>query len=94
MQFEWDSHNRDKNWKKHQVTDREAEEVFSKGLFLGPVKSAQEERFSVIGKTTQGRTLFVVYTLRGEKIRVISVRDASRKERASYEQKIQEITQV
>lgn len=94
MEFEWDLYNREKNWQKHHVADVEAQEVFSQGLFLGPVKSVEEERFAVIGKTAQRRVLFVVYTLRENKIRVISARDASRKERSVYEQKIKEATQV
>ena len=94
MEFEWDVHNREKNWEKHRVSDREAQEVFSRGLFLGPAKSDAEDRFAVIGKTKERRILFVVYTLRENKIRVISARDASRKERFIYEQKIKETSPV
>lgn len=88
MEFEWDIHNRDKNRQKHEVSPEEVEEVFGKGLFLGPVLFDSEERFAVIGPTKKQRMLFVVYTLRMGKIRVISARDASRKERKGYEEKI------
>ena len=91
MEFEWDAHNREKNEQKHQVSERESEEVFSKGLFLGPVRCDKEDRFAVIGQTKKERMLFVVYMLRGGKIRVISARDASRKERKSYEEKVEAI---
>lgn len=94
MEFEWDAHNREKNFKKHRVADREAQEVFGYGLFLGPVKCIEEERFAVIGRTKGGRSLFVVYTLRGDKIRVISARDASRKERKVYEEKTEKNSSV
>jgi uncharacterized DUF497 family protein len=38
-----------------------------------------------LGKTDRGRLLFVVFTIRGDKIRVISARDASKKERSHYQ---------
>lgn len=87
MEFEWDVHNREKNWQKHQVSIKESEEVFERGLFLGPIYYDQEERFAVVGPTKKGRVLFVVYTLRSGKVRVISARDASRKEKKGYEEK-------
>lgn len=88
MEFDWDVHNRHKNWNKHHVSESEAEEVFQQGLFLGPVLSGREERFAVMGPTRKGKVLFVVYTMRVGKIRVISARCASRKERQAYEEKI------
>lgn len=94
MDFEWDDHNRKKNWDKHQVSDQETEEVFEQGLFLGPAKSGEEERFAVIGRTKKDRVLFVVYTIRGGKIRVISTRDASKKERKVYEEKTKNSAEI
>ncbi len=91
VEFEWDIHHRGKNWQKHKVSSEEAEEVFNKGLFMGPVRSDEEDRFAVIGQTKKGRALFVVYTIRDGKIRVISARDTSRKERDSYEEKIKAV---
>lgn len=88
MQFEWDEHNEKKNWLGHQVSREEAEFAFNFGLFLGPITLGKEERFALIGKTQEERILFVVYTIRDGKIRIISVRDASRKERKAYEEKI------
>jgi len=43
-----------------------------------------EDRWFVLGQTDTGRELFVVFTIRGESIRVISARDMSRKERKVY----------
>jgi uncharacterized DUF497 family protein len=51
--------------------------------------SQDEDRYVVIAKTKQGRVLFIVFTIRGEvgSIRIISARDADRKEVAIYEKK-------
>lgn len=85
--FDWDDGNREKNWVRHQVTANEAEEVFFNLPLLlqdDPAHSAAEVRFFVLGQTNTGRHLFISFTLRGDKVRVISARDMSRKERATY----------
>lgn len=85
--FEWDEHNTDKNWRKHRVSPEECEEVF----FNRPLvvrgdteQSKREPRYYSLGQTDSGRLLFVVFTVRGHLVRVISARDMSRKERAVY----------
>jgi hypothetical protein len=88
--FEWDDGNARKN-DKHTVSTAEAEQVFFNAplLLLADVKhSSDEARFHALGKSDQGRTLHITFTLRhhGEKIRVISARDMHRKERTIYEQ--------
>lgn len=91
IEFDWDKGNIDKNWKKHKVTEKEAEEVFfdeNKRTFLDHVHSDGEERFRAVGKTKGGRLLFVVFTMREEKVRIISARDVNRKEVFLYEEKI------
>ena len=87
--FEWDSGNETKN-AKHRVTCQQAEEVFSNApLWITDdiAHSAMEERARAIGMTNEGLVLVVAFTLRAEgtKIRVISARMASRKERVDYE---------
>lgn len=85
--FEWDDNNRTKNWDKHQVSTSECEEVFFNLplLLADDVKHSQEEkRFYVLGQTNAGRRLFISFTIRKNKIRVISARDMSRKERKIY----------
>ena len=87
--FDWDKGNKQKNWEKHQVDYTECEQVFfNKPLLLreDPQHSAQEKRYYVLGRSDSHRPLFVVYTIRGDKIRVISARDQSKKEREIYEQ--------
>ena len=88
-EFEWNRGNSEKNWIKHGVRNKECEEVFldpSKRLFFDPIHSEREDRYVVLGKTEQQRLLFVVFTVRGKSIRIISARDAKQKERQRYEE--------
>jgi uncharacterized protein len=85
--FEWDEGNRYKNWISHGVSEIEAEEVFvSRPLRLSDDEkhSQLEDRYAVLGKTKKNRTLFVAFTIRRDKIRVISARDMSEKDREEY----------
>lgn len=87
--FDWDEGNREKNWLKHQVTTSECEEAFFNLPLLlqpDPSHSQVELRYFVLGQTNVGRYLFIVFTVRNDKIRVISAREISQKERAIYEQ--------
>ena len=88
VEFEWDRGNAGKN-KKHDVDDSECEEIFfdeHKVMLRDVLHSGREERFVLIGKTKSDRLLFVVFTRRGKKIRVISARDINKKERRLYEE--------
>jgi uncharacterized protein len=85
--FEWDAGNVEKNWRKHQVSAAECEQVFFNQPLVAALDvahSEQEPRFYLLGQTDASRLLFVVFTLRGTLIRVISARDMSRKERKVY----------
>ncbi len=87
--FEWDKGNARKNADKHDVSQAEAEQVFFNDplLIMDDVKHSQSEiRVHAMGKTDVGRLLHVTFMLRhaGTRIRVISARDMSRKERAYY----------
>lgn len=89
--FEWDANKAATNLRKHGVSFREAATVFADPDALdGPdlAHSAQEARFLRLGRSLTGRVLMVAYTVRelgdDEKIRIISARRASRKERAAY----------
>jgi len=86
--FEWDERNSDKNEPKHGVTDREAEEIFfNKALIIGrSPKGKPEARYAALGQTYGSRLLAVVFTIRSKRIRVISARPMSRKERKLYEE--------
>ena len=85
--FEWDDGNSGKNWEKHRVSDGECEQVFFGQPLLALPDSRHshlEDRILVLGKTDSGRRLFVVCTVRGDLIRVISARDMTKRERKFY----------
>jgi len=80
--FDWDRANIQKSWERHRVAFDECEEVFFHDPVLAPDldHSVSEERFFAYGYTARGRWLTVVFTVRGNKIRVVSARDMNRKE--------------
>lgn len=86
--FDWDKGNLEKNKNKHEVQVQECEEAF----FNRPIlikrdfkHSSNEKRAIAMGVTDQKRPLFIVFTLRGSLIRIISARDMNIKERKIYE---------
>jgi len=85
--FDWDKGNIDKNWEKHRVSHFECEEIFFNEPLVVPddKHSKMEQRFYALGRTNQDRLLFVVYTIRSNKIRVISARDMNKRERGCYQ---------
>ena len=88
--FDWDQGNISKNWEKHKVTPAQCEELFFNMPLVvqtGEQHSESEKRYFVLGKTDADRRLFIVCTIRQKKIRVISARDMSRKERKVYHEK-------
>lgn len=85
--FEWDKGNSNKNKIKHGIEDREAEETFSNKpliIFEDKTHSQKEERWGTFGITNEGKRLAVYITVRKSKIRIISARDQSQKERLVY----------
>lgn len=87
MEFEWDKGNLEKSRRKHGVTLEEAESVFSDPslLIIADQKhSGAEERFAIVGKSKEGKSLFIVFTWRAGKIRIISARRMHRKEVERY----------
>jgi uncharacterized DUF497 family protein len=95
FEFDWDEGNRTKSAAKHAVRIEAAEEVFTLGqaaplgIQISPV--AHEERLGIVGPTSEGRLLHVVFTLRDGKVRPISARPAHKKERELYEAYLREI---
>jgi len=85
--FDWSGGNDRKNWDRHRVTPLEVEQVFfNTPLIIGAdeAHSQQEKRCYALGQTDARRELFIVFTLRGKQVRVVSARDMSRKERKVY----------
>jgi uncharacterized DUF497 family protein len=85
MIFEWDPEKAQKNHKKHGISFADAVEVLSDEYAITiEDRSSQEQRYITIGLDALGRILVVVYTWRGESIRIISARKAAARERAEY----------
>ena len=89
LNFEWDEKKAKSNMAKHAVSFAEATTVFGDPLSLtipDPAHSQAEDRFIIIGSSHRRKLLVVVHTERGDNIRIISARPASRRERKSYEE--------
>ena len=87
--FEWDSQKAERNMRTHGVSFDEASTSFRDPLSrtIGdPLHSEDEDRYVLIGQSIGERLLVVVHTERGERIRIISARLATTKERQSYEE--------
>ncbi|MHB1055988.1 MAG: BrnT family toxin [Thermoleophilia bacterium] len=85
--FQWDKGNLLKNWEKHEVSASECEQIFfNQPLVVAEDKkhSVKEARFFALGLIDAGRFLFIVFTVRGILIRVISARNMNSKERKVY----------
>lgn len=87
--FEWDRDKAESNFEKHGVSFEEAATAFGDTLSItiaDPAHSEGEIRYLLIGLTTAQRTVVVAHTERGDNIRIISARLATRKEVRDYEQ--------
>jgi uncharacterized DUF497 family protein len=89
LNFEWDREKAKSNLGKHGISFEEASTVFGDPGSLtipDPVHSGMENRFVTLGSSHRGQLLVVVHTERGDNIRIISARVASRRERRNYEE--------
>ena len=85
--FQWDKDNATKNWESHDVTQAECEETFFNQPFIvRPDRrhSQTESRYYGLGQTDAGRLLFIAFTIRSDKVRVISARDMTLAETQRY----------
>lgn len=90
MEFEWDSKKAKANLRKHRVSFLEASTALRDPLSAtgrDPDHSIDEERFVTFGMSSRGRLLVVSHTETGNRIRIISARRATKKERSIYEEK-------
>jgi len=88
LAFEWDERKARLNRRKHDVTFEEASTVFADPLSVtiyDPVHSEGGDRYIALGESQRRRLLVVVFTERGDRIRIISGRVATRRERTDYE---------
>ena len=89
MKFEWDQNKAASNLSNHGVSFDEAKTVFNDPLyvdFFDPDHSYNEHRYIIIGQSIDNRLLLITYTEREDTIRLISAREATRKERKDYEE--------
>ena len=89
MEFGWDAEKARQNLNKHAVSFQEAATVFGDALsatFHDPDHSASEDRFITIGTSVSGRLLILSHADRQDRVRIISARKATRKERKLYEE--------
>lgn len=89
LSFEWDADKALANERKHGVTFEEASTIFADTLastIYDPDHSDVEDRYLSLGVSSENRVLVVSFTDRDDKIRIISARVASRRERKQYEE--------
>jgi len=87
MTYQWDPNKARANLRKHRVRFSDAVAVFEDELAVTIEEEREtEERFVTIGRDTLGQILVVVYTWRGESIRMVSARKATARERTTYEE--------
>jgi len=85
VDYQWDSRKAQSNLRKHNVSFADAVTIFSDDFAISIEDDVQgEDRFVTIGMDALGRILVVVYTYRGNMIRIISARKATTLEREQY----------
>lgn len=88
MTFEWDPDKAYGNLKKHGISFADAVEVLSDSNAMTIEDlSTEEQRHITLGLDAIGRILIVVYTGRGDRVRIISARKGTARERAQYEER-------
>jgi uncharacterized DUF497 family protein len=88
VEFEWDPDKAAENLSKHGVSFNEAATVFGDHFGIAaadPDHSIGEKRYIVVGSSVQLRLLLVCYTERAKRIRIISARELTRREKRVYE---------
>ena len=89
MEFEWDAKKAKYNLRKHGISFEEASSVFNDELaayYYDPDHSANENRFLMIGTSSEGQLLHVAFADRGQRIRIISARRPTNREKKIYEE--------
>ena len=94
MEFEWDPKKNEKNISKHGLSFEQAKTIFNRESYYYQDKrfDYKEERYIVIGPTEAGAIILVVFTVRRDKIRLISARKTNKKEQNLYHDEIRKGT--
>jgi uncharacterized DUF497 family protein len=88
MEFEWDPQKARTNIHVHGISFDEAASAFSDVLsftYDDELHSHTERRYATLGMSNQRRVLVIAHTMRGERVRIISAREASPREKRWYE---------
>jgi uncharacterized protein len=91
LRFEWDNQKAQINFKKHGVSFDEAATIFYDPFYLEDYDEAhsdREDRFKIMGMSSNGRLLVAIYVQRLDRIRIISSRLVSKNERQIYQSQI------
>jgi uncharacterized DUF497 family protein len=86
-EFEWHEAKRSRNWDVHQLDFEDVMEIFSRPHVCAPSIRGKEQRWSAVGPL-DGVEVTVIFTMRGERCRIISARRARHDERRSYHEAI------
>lgn len=87
VEFEWDDNKAHSNLQRHDVAFEEAAEVFFDPFYqVGNASVDDEEREFIMGYSLFQRLLLVVYVEGGERVRIVSARRATYRERKLYEE--------
>jgi len=87
LAFEWDERRDKANRRKHRISFEEAATAFADSRSItitDPDHSDEEERYVLLGLSYRGNMLVVVHTERGDSVRIISARKATKRERGQY----------
>ena len=87
MEFEWNERKARVNLRKHRIDFADAATMFQddQAMTVATEDPVEEERYLTIGMDALGRVLVVAYRMRDERIRIISARPATRREREEYD---------
>jgi len=89
MDFEWDPSKAASNLRKHKVSFAEAATVLRDPLSItvpDPDHSLDEDRYIAVGMSNRSRLLIVALAERGNRVRIISARELTKRERQAYEE--------
>lgn len=92
MEFGWDHNEAEKNKRKHKISFVEAATAFGDPLSVtapDPHHSEHENRYLTVGISSLLRPLIIAHTIRNERIRIISARELTRREKKIYEEEIE-----
>jgi uncharacterized DUF497 family protein len=89
MEFEWDPKKAKYNLRKHGVSFEEAASVFGDllaAVYQDPDHSTDEQRLLIVGTSVRGRLLHIAFAQRGRRLRIISARKVTKREKQLYEE--------